>query len=114
LLKGELGEAKSLLLRAQQITEKSLGPEDPTVATDLNNLAGLLGKTSRFEEVERLYRRALQIFAEFGHSTGYEHPRFRTAINNYTRLLIVMMGLSKDEVEARVRSAIEDEPEESA
>jgi tetratricopeptide (TPR) repeat protein len=107
LLKGELGEAKSLLERAQQITEKSFGPEDPAVATDLNNLARLLGKTSRFEEAERLYRRALRIFAEFGHSTGHEHPSFRKTINNYERLLTVMMGLSKDEVEARVRSAIE-------
>jgi hypothetical protein len=55
----------------------------------------------------------LRIFDEFGHRTGHEHPQFRTAINNYFYLLSAM-GLSQDTIEARVRSAIVGEPEESA
>jgi hypothetical protein len=46
-------------------------------------------------------------------STGHEHPHFRTAIDNYAGL-ISAMGLSQDALAARVRSAIEGEPEQSA
>jgi hypothetical protein len=83
------------------------------VATDLNNLAGLLRATNRVAEAEPLYRQPLRILAEFGHRTGHEHPHFRTVINNYAGL-ISAMGLSQDAIAARVRSAIEGEPEESA
>jgi hypothetical protein len=44
---------------------------------------------------------------------GHEHPHFRTAINNYTGL-ISGMGLSQDAIAARVRWALEGEPEKSA
>jgi hypothetical protein len=53
------------------------------------------------------------LLAEFGHRTGHVHPHFRTAINNYAGLLS-SMGLSEDEILARLRSAIEPEPDESA
>jgi len=56
---------------------------------------------------------AIKILAEFWHRTGHEHPHFRTAINNYARL-ISAMDLSQNAIAARVRSAIEGEPEESA
>ena len=39
---GEYDEAKPLYERAIAIDEKALGPDHPGVATDLNNLAGLL------------------------------------------------------------------------
>src|SRR5271166_3341999 len=90
-----------------------LGPEHPDVATDLNNLAELLRATNRLAEAEPLYRQVLRILAEFRHRVGREHPHFRTAINNYAEL-ISAMGLSQDAIAARVRSAIEGEPEESA
>jgi hypothetical protein len=86
------------------------------VARGLNNLAMLLSDTNRLVEAEPLSRRHLRIFAEFRHRTGHEHPHFRAAINNYAGLLAAM-GLSEAEILARLRSAIEgepDEPEESA
>jgi len=53
------------------------------VALDLNNLAVLFRNTNRQAEAEPLSRRHLQIFAEFGRRTGYLHPHFHAAINNY-------------------------------
>jgi tetratricopeptide (TPR) repeat protein len=50
-----------LLRRALAIDEKSFGPEHPTAAIYLNNLAQLLNATKRFEEAEPLLRRALAI-----------------------------------------------------
>jgi hypothetical protein len=73
----------------------------------------LLSDTNRLAEAEPLFRQVLQILAEFGHRTGHEHPLFPTAIDNYFYLLSAM-GLSQDAIAARVRSAIECEPEESA
>ena len=52
---------------------------------------------NRLAEAEPLSRRHLQIFAEFGHCTGYEHPHFRAAIEHYTALLKAM-GMSEDEI----------------
>jgi hypothetical protein len=48
-----------------------------------------------------------------GHRTGYVHPHFHEAINNYASLLSAM-GLSEAEILARLRSAIERAPNESA
>ena len=95
------------------IDEKSFGPEHPNVAIRLNNLAELLRDTNRLAEAEPLLRQVLRILAEFGHRTGHEHPHFPTAIDNYA-VLISATGLSQDAIAARVRSAIEGEPEESA
>ena len=40
--------------RALAIDEKSYGPDHPDVATDLNNLAGLMQATNRLAEAEPL------------------------------------------------------------
>ena len=108
MLKSSRGEA-----HGNTIDEKSFGLEQSSVATGLNNLAGLLSATNRLAEAEPLYGQVLRIFAEFGYRTGHEHPHFRLAIDNYAGL-ISAMGLSQDAITARVRSAIEVEPEESA
>jgi hypothetical protein len=91
--RAEHGEAEPLCRRALAITEKSLGPEHPNVATGLNNLPELLSATNRLAEAEPLSRRHLRIFAEFGYRTGHEHPLFRAAISNYFYLLSVSDGL---------------------
>jgi tetratricopeptide (TPR) repeat protein len=101
-----LAEAETLYRQALAINEVSFGPDHPNVARDLNNLAELLRVTNRLAEAETLYRRALRNLSEFGHRTGHEHPHFRTAINNYGGLLAAM-GSSEDEIQARLRSAIE-------
>ncbi len=101
-----LAEAEPLYRRALVIDEKNFGPEHPNVAIRLNNLAELLRNTNRLAEAEPLSRRHLRIFAEFGHRTGYMHPHFHAAIDNYADLLSAI-GLSEDAIAARVRSAIE-------
>ncbi len=104
--------ARGYLLRIS-LGFQSFGPDHPDVAIRLSNLAELLRAANRPAEAEPLYRQVLQILAKFGHRTGHEHPHFRTAIDNYAEL-ISAMGLSEDAIAARIRSAIESEPEESA
>jgi tetratricopeptide (TPR) repeat protein len=60
-LRAQFSQAEPLYHRALEIDEQSLGPQHPTVATDLNNLAQLLQATNRLEQAEPLYRRALAI-----------------------------------------------------
>ena len=70
-----LGEAELLYRRALAIDEASYGPDHPDVATELNNLAGLLRATNRLGEAEPLYRRALAIDEA---SYGPNHPEVAT------------------------------------
>ena len=74
-----LGEAEPLFRRALAIDEASYGPDHPTVATRLNNLASLLYATNRLGEAEPLYRRALAILEA---SYGPDHPNTVTAREN--------------------------------
>jgi CHAT domain-containing protein/tetratricopeptide (TPR) repeat protein len=67
-----LSIVESLYRRALAIQEKSLGPNHPSVATTLNNLAALLDQEGRFSESEPLQRRALAILEN---SLGPLHPQ---------------------------------------
>ena len=82
-----LAEAEPLYRRALAIDERSYGPDHPTVATRLNNLALLLRDTNRPGEAEPLFRRGVRILIEFQHRTGHEHPNFRVVRANYVRFL---------------------------
>ena len=88
--------------RALAIAERSYGPDHPDVATDLNNLAGLLRATNRLSEAEPLYRRALAIDET---SLGPDHPDVATALNNLAVLLQATNRLS--EAEPLMRRAVE-------
>ena len=77
-------EAEPLLRRALAIDEASYGPDHPTVATDLNNLAQLLQATNRLGEAEPLIRRALAIDEA---SYGPDHPTVARGLNNLGSLL---------------------------
>ncbi len=79
-----LAEAEPLMRRALAIDEASFGPEHPTVAIRLNNLASLLRATNRLAEAEPLMRRALEIFTR---SLGVEHPSSQTVQGNLDRLV---------------------------
>ena len=48
VFQGKFDEADPLYLRAIEIGEKTLGPEHPSLATTLNNRAGLLEQQVRF------------------------------------------------------------------
>jgi Tetratricopeptide repeat/Domain of unknown function (DUF4062) len=77
-------EAEPLMRRALGIDEASYGNDHPDVATDLNNLAGLLRATNRLGEAEPLMRRALGIDEA---SYGNDHPRVAIPLNNLAQLL---------------------------
>ncbi len=61
---GKYGEAEPLYKRALAIREKSLGPDHPDVARNLENYAELLLKTNRKTEAARLEARAKAIRAK--------------------------------------------------
>jgi hypothetical protein len=75
--------------RALGIDEKSYGPERPSVARDLNNLAQLLKATNRLAEAEPLMRRALGIDEK---SYGPKHPDVAVDLNNLAQLLKATTG----------------------
>jgi len=68
---GKYGEAEPLYRRSLAIMEAKLGAEHPSVATGLNNLAGLLITQNKFVEAESMLRRAFEI-REL--KLGKEHP----------------------------------------
>jgi tetratricopeptide (TPR) repeat protein len=80
--------------RALAIDEKSYGPDHPEVATDLNNLAGLLQATNRLAEAEPLIRRALAIDEK---SYGPDHPDVARDLNNLAGLLQATNRLAEAE-----------------
>jgi len=98
-----LSEAEPLMRRALAIDEQSYGPEPPNFAHGLNNLAWLLKDMERWGEAEPLMRRALEASVA---SLGEEHPDARTVMKNY-RGLLQEMGLPPDEIERRLREAME-------
>jgi hypothetical protein len=96
-----LAEAEPLVHRALAIDEASFGPDHPTVATRLNNLAGLLRAANRLAEAEPLICRQVVIFIEFERKTGHPHPHREEAQRNYTGLLTAM-GKSAAEIKAAI------------
>ncbi len=62
------------------MTRKSLGPEHPSVATSLNNLAELYRSQGRYESAEPLYVEALAIAERV---LGKEHPNTKIFRENY-------------------------------
>ncbi|MEM9481262.1 MAG: tetratricopeptide repeat protein [Verrucomicrobiota bacterium] len=82
-----LKEAEALMREALDIDRASFGDQHPNVARNLNNLALLLKATNRFKEAEPLMREALSILHLFWKATGFEHPNWTTAKENYRGLL---------------------------
>ncbi|CAN0543301.1 unnamed protein product, partial [Laminaria digitata] len=81
---GNYAEAGPLYKRSLAIKEKALGPEHPSVATSLNNLAGLLETQGNYAEAGPLYKRSLAIAEK---ALGPEHPSVATSLNNLAGLL---------------------------
>ena len=101
--KSLLARAEPLLRSALAIDEASYGAAHPRVATDLNNLAGLLQATNRLGEAEPPMRRALAIFCSLQHQIGRTHPSCVTVQGNYERLLGAM-GRGDAEIAAEVQA----------
>ncbi len=82
--KGLFGEAEHWLSRTLEIDETSFGPDHPTIAIRLNNLAALLCAANRLSEAEPMYRRALKIDEA---SFGPNHTNVAIRLNNLAQLL---------------------------
>ena len=98
---GDFVEAEVLIRGALEIDEYSCGPNDPVVATALNNLAQLLKETNRLGEAEPLMRRALAIDEQ---SFGSNHASVARDLNNLAQLLRATNRLA--EAEPLVRRAL--------
>src|SRR5438067_813641 len=80
---GKYAEAVPLLKRSLAIDEKTLGPEHPSVAIRLNNIALIYHAQGRYAEAEPLYKRALAIGEKI---LGPEHPDVGQSLNNLAQL----------------------------
>ena len=68
---------------ALAIQEHTLGPEHPTLATSLHNLALLYAAQGRYAQAEPLYTRALAIWE---HALGSQHPTVATSLEHLATL----------------------------
>ncbi len=71
-------------MRALRIYEAALGPEHPSVAASLNNLANLYESQGKYAEAEPLCQRALAICERV---LGPAHPNTLIVRSNYAALL---------------------------
>jgi len=88
------GEALKWCQMALEQSENRLGPEHPSTARALNNLAILLHYTNRPAEAEPLMRRALAIDEV---SYGNDHPVVAMDLNNLAQLLKATNRLAEAE-----------------
>ena len=91
--------------RALQLSEALYGPEHPTVAIGLNNLASVLESTNRLARAEPLYRRALAISEA---TYGEQHPTVAAGLNNLAGLLQATNRLAEAEPLFRRALAIDE------
>ena len=99
--KARYAEAEPLMRRAIEISELRCGPDDPTVATSIGNLALLLGDINRVGDAEPLLRRALAIDEV---RFGPNHPKVAIRLSNLAELLRNTNRL--DEAERHIRRAV--------
>ncbi|MBD2553967.1 tetratricopeptide repeat protein [Limnothrix sp. FACHB-708] len=64
-------------------TERRFGPDHPTTATSLNDLAGLYYSQGRYEAAEPLFRRSLEIREQV---LGVDHPDTAQSLNSLANL----------------------------
>ena len=91
---GKYQEAILIARQLLEIREKTNGPEHPSTATSLNNLAGLYQAMGDYANAEPLYRRALVIFEK---ALGPQHPSTATGLNNLAELYRAMGDYVKAE-----------------
>ncbi len=92
-------EAEPYAKEVLRLGTEEFGPNDPTTAELLNNLAVLYHVQGRYAEAEPLYQRALPIFEK---ALGPEHPDVAQSLENYAALLRETEREDKaEEMEAR-------------
>jgi tetratricopeptide (TPR) repeat protein len=97
-------EAEPPMRRALAIEERAYGPNHPNLAGSLGNLACLLQDTGRTAEAEPLIRRSVEILRRSFESTGFEHPRWAAALEDY-RGVLESLSLPPEEAERRLAEA---------
>ena len=80
---GNYRSAMTLAQWASVLAEKKFGPNHPTVAMTLTNLALLYARQGRYAEAEPLYKRSLAIDEA---ALGPNHPSIATTLNNLALL----------------------------
>jgi tetratricopeptide (TPR) repeat protein len=111
--RGQFRAAEPLYRRALAIGEANYGPDHPTVAIRLNNLADLLRATNRLGEAEPLFRRGVQILIDFHRRTGHEHPNLLAVVTNYWGLLEAL-GKTPKQIEQQLVELIRPPHSESS
>nr|WP_255143896.1 tetratricopeptide repeat protein [Synechococcus sp. EJ6-Ellesmere] len=86
---GHYSQAEPLHQRALAISEQVLGPDHPSVATNLTNLAELYRSQGLYIQAERIYQRAKAINEKV---LGPDHPVTALSLNNLA-VLYVSQGL---------------------
>ena len=76
-----------LLQRALRISEQVEGPEHPSTANTLHELARLYLNQSKYEQAEPLFQRALRIYEKV---LGPEHPYTGITVRSYAYLFRLM------------------------
>ena len=80
---GRYEQAIPFYREALELGEREFGPDHPTTALLLNNLASLYESQGRYAEAEPLYERALAILEM---ALGPEHPNVADSLNNLAAL----------------------------
>jgi len=80
---GRYSEAEPYAKEALRLGTEEFGPNDPSTAALLNNLAELYQAQGRYAEAGSLYRRALAIKEK---ALGSEHPSVAASLENYAAL----------------------------
>ncbi len=80
---GRYAEAERFARKALELGEQEFGPEHPTTATLLNNLAALYHAQGRYADAEPLFKRALAIDEK---ALGPDHFGLATDLHNLAML----------------------------
>ena len=80
---GQYDRAVVVAKKALEVAEKAVGPNHPSVAQSLNNLAGLYNTKGQYAQAEPLFKRALVIREK---ALGPEHPDVAASLNNLAAL----------------------------
>ena len=76
-------EALPFAEEALRLGEEEFGPDDPTTATLINDLAALYYSRGRYAEAEPLFQRSLAIREK---ALGPKHPDVAQSLNNLAEL----------------------------
>jgi tetratricopeptide (TPR) repeat protein len=76
---GRYGVAEGLYRQVYDTRRKTIGIEDASTLTSMNNLANALIDQGKYEEAEEMHRETLQLMRKV---LGEEHPETLTSMNN--------------------------------